>query len=381
MQVGALRAGSALLAALVVYAPASAAPARGPLVRVATTGDHSELVKTLPITRNSGASRRVVMSIGPRRLPDLEQGNRVGVTAEFQVTGNCGHPDPRCIGPIYHYAPLLRGRLVIAANPNTTGGPGAVALAPPKREACSQRRPDYEHHCVLVFTKAGFRVTPRLPCPKDGCYINFVADAHSPHARDGDVLAVGGLRPDGTIPQDRGRINVIRYRGASPGDFGHRSQTKPLRRRLPPDLRHRVAYSLQLKHLSRDEQLAVTATMRTDISRLRYAVRTSARLILADSPHSTKPSRFVERVASSHGEISENNGSNCTQDEGTCATRKVGVLRIRRDAVERHGRDVPLYVNLVTVLGPKVRQAHADDRVVLRRGGIRVTRFAAKLDG
>ena len=121
MEVGALRAGSALLAALVVSAAASAAPARGALVRVATTGDHSELVKTLPITRRSGASKRVVMSMGPRRLPDLEPGDRVRVSAEFQVTGNCGHPDRRCIGPIYHYAPLLRGRLIIAADPNTTG--------------------------------------------------------------------------------------------------------------------------------------------------------------------------------------------------------------------------------------------------------------------
>jgi hypothetical protein len=371
----------ALMASVLACASASAAPARGPLVRVATTGDHSELSRTLPITRKSGAEKRVVMSLGPHRMPDLEQGDRVRVTAEFQVTGNCGHPDPRCIGPIYHYAPLLRGRLIVASDPNTTGGPGAMSLASPKREACSQRRPDYEHHCVLVFAKAGFRVTPRLPCPRDHCYVNFVADAHSPHAKDGDVLAVGGLRPDGTIPQDRGRINAIRYRGASPGDFGHRSETGPLRRGLPPDLRRRVAYSLQLKHLGKGEQLAVSATMRTDISKLRYAVRTSARLILADSPHSTKPSRFVERVASSHGEISENNGSNCTQDEGTCTARKVGVLTIRRDAVKRRGRGVPLYVNLVTVLGPKVRQAHAGDRVVLRRGGIRVTRFAAKLDG
>ncbi|MFL5834201.1 MAG: hypothetical protein ACJ76B_09505, partial [Solirubrobacterales bacterium] len=220
-----------------------------------------------------------------------------------------------------------------------------------------------------------------LPCPRDGCYVNFVADAHNPRAHDGDRLAVGGLRPDGTIPQDRGRINAIRYRGASPGDFGLRSATHPLRRRLPPDLRHRVAYSLRLTHLEAGQQLAVSATMRTDISRLRYAVRTSARMVLADSPHSTRPSEFVERVASSHGEIAENNGSNCTQAEGTCTTRKVGVLTIRRDSVRHNGRGVPLYVNLVTVLGPKVRQAHAGDRVVLRRGGIRVTRFAAKLNG
>ncbi len=81
------------------------------------------------------------------------------------------------------------------------------------------------------------------------------------------------------------------------------------------------------------------------------------------------------------GEISENNGSNCTQDEGTCVYRKVGVAAMRRDSVDAGDRPVPLYVNLVTVLGPKVRQARAGDRILLRRrGGIEVTRFPAELN-
>jgi hypothetical protein len=369
--------GMAACCALAAASPAGSQPGRGdPEVRVATTGNGSELVQTLPITRRSGASERVVMSMGPQTLPDLQRGDRVRVTAEFQVTGNCGHPDPRCIGRVYHYTPELTGRLILAGEARATGGPGTIQIARTKHEECTQRRPDYEHHCVLVFTSAGFAVTAAgLPCPLDACFVNFVAGASNPRARRGDVVAVGGLRPDGTIPQDRGRINAIRYRGMTPSDSRTSSVDVPNRRALPPDLKRRVVYSAPLGSLERGEQLAVSATMRTDISRLRYAVRTSARLILADSQLATRQSPLVKRVAVGEGEISENNGSNCTQDEGTCTTRKVGVLEIRRDAPR------PLYVNLVTVLGPKVRRAHYDDRVIIRHGGIRVTRFAAEFNG
>jgi hypothetical protein len=367
------------LGALAAAPAALSRPAgEAPAVEVATTGNSSERVKTLPITRDPGRAKRVVMSMGPNQLPDLERGDRVRITAEFQVTGDCGHPDPRCIGRVYHYAPEITGRLVLAPDPNATGGPRTVPIAPAKRERCTQRRPDYEHHCVIVFTRAGFRAGDGLPCPLDRCHVNFVADAHHPRARQGDVLAVGGLRPDGTIPQDRGRINAVRYRGNPPG-LRTVTTHEPRQRRLPPDLRRRVVYSAPLTGLDSDEQLAVAAVLRTDVSHLRYAVRTSARLILADSPRATRQSQFVKRVAAGQGEISENNGSNCTQDEGTCVARKVGVAELRRDAV-RGGRRATLYVNLVTVLGPKVKEARGGDRVVIRRGGIRVTRVPPELN-
>ncbi len=351
--------------------------ADGPAVEVATTGNASERVQTLPITRKPGREKRVVMSMGPHTLPDLARGDRVRITAEFQVTGDCGHPDPRCIGRIYHYAPQITGRLILARDAGATGGPGTRPIAPAKREECSQRRPDYEHHCVLVFTtSAGFEVGHgSLPCPLDACFVNFVADAHNASARGNDVLAVGGLRPDGTIPQDRGRINAIRYRGATAGVATVSTVDAPRRRRLAPDLRRRVVYSSPLDRLRGGEQLAVSATVRTDITRLRYAVRTSARLILAGSPSATRQSAVVKRVAVDQGEISENNGSNCTRDEGVCTTRKVGVLELRRDAPRR------LYVSLVTVLGPKVRKARPDDRVIIRRGGIAITRFPPWVNG
>jgi hypothetical protein len=370
----------ASIAVPAVAAEARPQPADGPLVRVATTGNGSERIKTLPVTREPGRAKRVVMSMSPRTLPDLERGDLVRVSAEFQVTGDCGHRNPRCIQRVYHYAPKISGRLILASRPDATGGPRTMPLAPVKREGCSQRRPDYEHHCVIAFTRAGFQVGGGLPCARDACYVNFVAGASSPRARREDVVAVGGLRPDGSIPQDRGRINAIRYRGANPDGFQRVTAREPHRRRLPPNLERRVVYSAPLTALEDGEQIAVSATLRTDVSHLRYAVRTSARLILADSPRATRQSAFVKRVAVGQGEISENNGSNCTQDEGTCLARKVGVAELRRDAV-RGGRPARLYINLVTVLGPKVKKARPDDRVVIRRGGIGVTRFPSRVNG
>ena len=47
-----------------VPAGAIDASERDPQVRVVTTGNRSERVKALPITRRPGAERRVVMSLG-----------------------------------------------------------------------------------------------------------------------------------------------------------------------------------------------------------------------------------------------------------------------------------------------------------------------------
>ena len=211
---------------------------------------------------------------------------------------------------------------------------------------------------------------------------NFMIPGHpDPRAHRGDLLMVGGQRPDGTIPQDRGRINAVRLRGTTAADYERSSTDEPLRRRVAPDVKRRVVYSLRLDGLVEGEQLDVHASTRVDISHLRYAVRSSARVILAEAPRDVRQSDFVKAHAHHRGEISENNGSNCTQDEGTCVAHKVGVVEMRRSALDAAGRPVPLYINVVTVFGPKVREARGDDRVLLRgRAGIDVTRFPAELN-
>ncbi len=351
-------------------------------VEVATTGHGSELVRTLPITRRRGARPRVVISLGPPKLPDLAPGDRLRISAELQVTGDCPKPLPRCVGRPYEYAPKARARLLLAASPRASGGSGTVALGRIEREQCTQRHPQYEHHCVLVFRDVARSIGSRRPppCPLERCFINLVADAHHPRARAGDLLMVGGLKPDGRVPQDRGRINAVRYRGAPPSAYSPTSTSRLTSGSMRPDFRRRVVISKRLDGLRSGAQLAVAAEMRTEISHLPYAVRTSARLILAERPRATRPSEWVKARASLAGEIAENNGSNCTQDERRCTSRKVGVLEIRGDAV-RAGRPRPMFVNLVTVLGPKAPKARAGDRIRLLRGEIEVVRFPSRVRG
>jgi hypothetical protein len=322
------------------------------------------------------------MSMSPAQLPDLVRGDRLRVTAELQVTNNCNYRSPRCVGPVYHYAPMIRASLVLAGDASTTGGSQALRLGRVVHETCTQRRPDYEHHCVLTFTGADLALNRphKLPCALDRCRVNLVADAHNPRARRGDLLMIGGQRPNGSIPQDRGRINVVRLRGRVRGARDSHVR-EPRRRRLRPDFHRRVVYSQRLERLRGGEQLEVGAVLRTGVSHLRYAVRTSVRLILAESPRATRQGDYVKGRAAYRGEISENNGSNCTQQEGTCVYRKVGVEEILRDAVDGRGRPVPLYVNLVVVVGPKVRDARPRDRIVVRRrGGITVRRYPPVLN-
>ena len=154
-------------------------------MRVATTGNDSELVKTLPITRRPGAAERVVISMSPGVLPDLVAGDRLRVTAELQVTNNCNFSNPRCVGPVYHYAPMVRARLVLAADEDATGG---------RRTLCVGARPARDLHSEAPRLRAPLRArpSPAAGSPSaipgacrvelDRCRINLVADAHHPRA-------------------------------------------------------------------------------------------------------------------------------------------------------------------------------------------------------
>ncbi len=346
-------------------------------VRVATTGNGSELVKTLPVTRDVDAEKRVVISMRPAELPTLAAGDRLEFSAEMQITVNCAYPSARCIGPIYGYDPRIRTRLLLASSPGATGGTRTMPISSIDRESCGNRKGDREHHCVVVFDGVGLDINDpqNLPCPLERCFVNLVASAHNPAADRGDVVAVGGNRPDGSIPQDRGRINVVRYRNVAATSFDAGEVHQPLAGAIPPDYRKRVIASLRVKRLKAGEQLTVSAAVRTDISHLRYAVRTSAKVILADSPTAVEEGHFVRRVASLNGEISENNGFNCTQARGGCLTRKVGVTEMRDDAINGKGRPVALYVNVVMIFSPKLLHAGAADRVLIKNASIRATRF------
>jgi hypothetical protein len=134
--------------------------------------------------------------------------------------------------------------------------------------------------------------------------------------------------------------------------------------------------------LKKDTQLAVLARMRTDVSSLPYSARVTTHLILGRTRHSTETSRWVAHLASPHGEIAEANGSNCTRAQTSCPYTKVGVLRMLRDARNRAGHPIPLFVNLYVVSNPKHAMPRPRDRLkVLPHARMRVARYKPSLRG
>ena len=360
------------LLVLAVVAQAGHGGKRKGTARVATSGSYSERIERLPITRKSGSTPRVAMSLKARKLPRLRRGDRLRLSSEIQFTLNCHERIRRCIGPPYRYDPRIAARLVMARAPGSTHG---LAVSRTRRVSCRQHRPR-EHHCVIVLTDGGLRVPrPRkLPCRVGHCFINLVVAAHNPRARRRDLLIVGGNKPNGSIPQDRGRINAVLLHPA------HARYPRPLvtrhrvDRSLRLDLRRHVVYSQRLRHLRAGERLAVEAKAVTRRAGLPYSVRTSSQLILAEGRRDTRPGPLARHLGGG-GEISEANGFNCTRDHRACTTRKVGVLRVARSA-RKHGRYRPVFVNLVMIVGPKRFGTGPGDRYrVLKRGRMSVTRY------
>ncbi len=292
-----------------------------PSVLVAATADHAELIKTIPIAGSPGGEPRVVMSMGPGQLPDLQEGDRLHATAEVQITADCTFHRPRCTSSPYRYSPVIEGKLVLADGAQVTGGPNAVTLSAPDRNVCHNQT-------------------------------------------------------NGAVLQDKGRINVVRLRGAAEQQATTLTTHARVHAALPLNLSKQVVYSQKLEGLQDREQLEVEATMITQISYLPYATRVGARLILAKGRQATGQGHQVKEIADFNGEIAENNGFNCTQAESPCLTRKVGVLKMRKDA------SGPLYVNLVAITGPKNRPAGPGDHVKIgKSGGLSVTRFPPALFG
>jgi hypothetical protein len=368
----------AALAAVLAAPAASQDPEpEAPAALVAATSDHAELVKTIPVAGGPDVAPRVVMSMGPGQLPDLMQGDRLRASAEVQITADCTFHRPRCAGPPYRYSPRLRGRLILADGAQVTGGANAVAIGDPDDNNCHNETGDREHHCMLV-PRGGIDIGGggNLPCNPDSCHVNLVVDAWSGSSGPADVVVVGGQRPNGAILQDKGRVNVVRTRGAVDLQAESLSTTARVHKGLALNLSKQVVYSQKLEGLSDREQLEVEVEMITNINHLPYATRTGARVILAKGRQAVGQGHEVKEIAEFNGEISENNGFNCTQAESPCLTRKVGVLKMKKDA------SGPLYVNLVAIVGPKNRPAGSGDQVkVSPSGGMRVTRFGPQLFG
>jgi len=356
-------------------------------VRFATTGDRSEIRDTVPIGQRKWQKARVVMSIGPGELPTLHRNDILRTTAEVQVTTTCiEFGAERCIGRPYRFSPREDARIVLASRRQATGGPHAKTIAQTRSVRCHQRRPQRNHHCVLVFPPESTRIRHphRLPCRPSACHLNLVLEADYPRARDGQVVLVGADRPNGTVRQDKGRLNAILLHKQVPPPKRFRT-AKRRSRSIPiaPSGKNgrRVIYSQRVNHLKKGEVLEASARHLVTISSLPYPAFVGTDLILAHGRNAVVPTGIARGAVSSHGRLTEQNGFNCTHGPSAyrdpCRTRKAGAVRIQRN-IARNGHPIPLYVNVVCAGKAKLTQPAPDDHMrVLAKGALVVKRFRA----
>jgi hypothetical protein len=356
-------------------------------VDFASTGDHSELIGTLPITRKPGAERRVVMSLAPHELPGMHPGDVLRTTSELQISTTCYLPEQRCIGRRYRFSPKTTARVVLARSDHATHGRGVVALSRQQSTRCHQKRPNRNHHCVFAFrTKLPLDHPSTLPCALDRCFVNFVVEAHHRDARKGDVEVMGADTPDGRVRDDKARLDAVVLR--RPWD-PHRYATHHERRKRLP-LRSqgaaRVVYSVKVRGLERGDVLVAAARQRTGLDGLAYPAFIGSSLVLARHPTAVHPGPLAKSAGSNRATVDEGNGFNCTHGrsayQSPCVTRKVGALRIRHD-VNRGGHPAPLYVNLVSHVLAKVAQPAKADAAprVLDGGFLRVAHYSESASG
>jgi len=330
-------------------------------------------VETVPIVQERKSGRRVVLSFGPQTstetpFPDLEPGDRLRVFAELEATTDAADAShPGRIGNAYSYAPEVSAWLLLAASPEDAEAKprGAIELARPWRQKVSHQH----HHAVVTFDDAELRV------PADGLpwrgpsSVNLVLGASHPQARRGDVLLIGQNEKTSVVVQDMAGIRVVRLRG--PQEDQPVRETACLCAGIPVAKTETVVLSHQLDDLQEGEQLLVRGNLVTDAAPLGYPARISTRLFLADSREQAEPGGSARAVASWKGQLSKFTGFNCIPAEGPRASRKFGVVAIRRAP----GR--PLFANMVAVSAAPFGGAARGDQLPIdtARSFLEVTRY------
>ncbi|MFL5870600.1 MAG: hypothetical protein ACJ75R_05930 [Solirubrobacterales bacterium] len=345
---------AAAFAAIASCAQAAAA-GEAPDVDAASTGPHSELRKTVPISRHRGAAPRIVLEMGPGRLSGLRRDDRLELSSEVQVTVDCDKPQPRCAGRPYDFDPRVVASLELGSRKSLGGRTRVLART---ELTCRQKLPARQHHCPITFDET-IRVGDHFPCRLDHCFARVVVSAHSAKARGGERMIIGANKPSGRIVQNKSRLNAV---WIAPGVHGQRLRTGKLRRRtlrLRPQ--RKVVLSQRVDDLHRGDVLTVSAAMRSDVRQLDYNALVGAQLIVARGPKGNSPSRLVRRSVWQEGLISPLNGTNCTPVQSPCPTRKVGVVKVRREVQGGSGAPAPLFVNLIVRTKQKrVGREHGD---------------------
>jgi hypothetical protein len=375
-----------VLAALALAASAGAGVLPEPKkAELATTGNDSELVTSVPIATSPGLKDRVVMSLGPEELKRIEVGDRMRVSGEVQVSTTCVARGPRCVGRRYEFNPTISARIVLAAAPEVTAAD--YALSETKQVLCKQRRPNRNHHCTLVFPNVETPVLDlaALPCPDNACYLNMVLGASNHNAKRGNRVVLGADRPDGGVKQDKGRLNVVQARSDVPAPT-EQTSAELVNPSLPltegKKEKRRVIHSVPIAAPVKSEVLAFDGGYTATIDQLPFNTFLSSRVIVGETPTSTAPAGLAKSSVQFGGDATEANGFNCTQGPSgyptPCAVAKAGAIRITQDAVdEATGLPATLYVNLVSSAKPLLAQKVKRSQQVLvsPTTGLKVTRY------
>ena len=342
---------------------------------------------TIPITSTRGASPYVVLSKRVSAGGGLRRGDILRATAELQLSTTCVVQDSRCIGTQYGYTPRMEAQVVLASSATATGGSQADPISGIEQKSCNQQRPNRNHHCVFVFANAerAIRNAGNLPCPPDACFLNVVAQASHLSARAGNVVIVGADRPDGSIDGDKARVDGLLERGRVPRPRVKVGGSK-MRDTVPiepgSNAGRRVVRSIRVDGLRKGDALRLSARQTMDISSTGYNVYIGTRLIVATSPTETRTKGFVADVISNGGEVSEQNGFNCTRGqsayEDPCTSEKAATASVRRKMPMKGGEPRPVWVNIVVAGAPKLVKADPGDRMEVRGGQIRVERYRTR---
>lgn len=323
---------------------------------LSTTGNKSELLAKVPITKQPGEGERVAMSLGPDQLPRFHDGDRLRVSAEVQISTTCVTQSTRCVGRPYDYNPWVTARLALAAGPATTDQ--SVPLGEAQQIKCTQRRPQRNHHCTIVFPNFDHPVgdPALLPCAASNqCYVNLIVGAWKRKAKPNNVIVLGADREDGSVVGDKGRLNVVEVPPELPAP-GEGASAELLNPSLPlnegKQVKRRVVHSVPVPAPRKGDVITFDGDYTSTIDRLPYNVFVSSRVIVADSPTATSSEGLAKTSVQFRGSATESNGFNCTQGPSgystPCTSRKAGAIRITQDVIDpATGQPGVLYLNLV----------------------------------
>ena len=381
-----LAAAGTLLATLALSASALAGVLEEPnKASLATTGDHSELIESIPIATQAGSDERVAMSLGPDQLPRIEAGDRLRSSGEVQFSTTCAAEGPKCVGRPYQFNPTLVARIVLASAPDATSG---LTLSEQSQVRCKQQRPNRNHHCTLVMHNFDMPIgdLATLPCETNACYANLVVGAFNRHAKPGNQVVLGGDKPDGSVAQDKGRLNVVHARADVPAPTVT-SSSDLVNSELPltegDKEKRRVIHSVAISGPRKGEVLAFDGSWQATIDQLPFNTFLSSRVIVGETPTSTGPTGLARSSVQLRGNATEANGFNCTQGRSgyasPCTINKAGAIRITQDVIDpATGLPGTLYVNLVSAAKPLLAKKVKNSQRVLAATttGLSVARYS-----